>query len=248
MRRRCSRTSTLRSAHQSALAQTSRVPEPEPRSPFCEMSWSARRPNFGRPQRWRERATWERPLSRPWAGVAYFDDGSCRSERRLSKRALHGRLSYGSVAGGACRPRPARLTALQVKDGDSLSAFALSLTSVRLNDRRRARSPSPLHPSSPQRLATLREEARADDAFPIKGDNSTARGYGLYELLNMEGRELLFSGRQLARGAPQRRVPEPSHGRVLIDGPEGMPEVVFRDLPAEDDAGDAREVVVQARP
>jgi hypothetical protein len=53
---------------------------------------------------------------------------------------------------------PAQLTALQLKDGDSLSAFALPLTSVRSSDRRRARSPSPIHPSSPQRLATLPEE------------------------------------------------------------------------------------------
>src|SRR6266542_5323555 len=33
-----------------------------------------------------------------------------------------------------------------------------------------------------------------------------------------------------------------------LAGSEGVPEVVFRDLPAEDNAGDAREVVVQARP
>jgi hypothetical protein len=35
---------------------------------------------------------------------------------------------------------------------------------------------------------------------------------------------------------------------VLVDGSEGVPEVVFGDLAAEDDAGDAREVVVQPCP
>ena len=46
------------------------------------------------------------PLGRPWAGVAFFDDGSRRPERRLSMRALHGRRSHGSVAGCARRPWP----------------------------------------------------------------------------------------------------------------------------------------------
>jgi hypothetical protein len=35
---------------------------------------------------------------------------------------------------------------------------------------------------------------------------------------------------------------------VLVDGSEGVPEVVFRDLAAEDNAGDAREAVVQPGP
>jgi hypothetical protein len=33
-----------------------------------------------------------------------------------------------------------------------------------------------------------------------------------------------------------------------VHGPEGVPEVVFRDLAAKDDAGNAREAVVQPRP
>ena len=41
---------------------------------------------------------------------------------------------------------PAGLIALQLKESDSSSAFALSLTSVRSSDGRRARSPSPIHP------------------------------------------------------------------------------------------------------
>jgi hypothetical protein len=169
MRRRCSRTSTLRSAHQSAPAPTSRVPEP--RSPFYEMSWSARRPNFGAHSVSGGERLGNDPLSRPWAGVAYFDDGSCRSERRLSKRALHGRCSYGSVAGGARRPWPAQLIARQLKDGDSLSAFALSLTSVRSSDRRRARSPSPIHPSS--RVRPAPEEPQTSTSRRPPGRPST---------------------------------------------------------------------------
>ena len=36
-----------------------------------------------------------------------------------------------------------------------------------------------------------------------------------------------------------RRVPEPSLWRVLVDGSEGMAEVEVRDLPADDNTGDA---------
>jgi hypothetical protein len=35
---------------------------------------------------------------------------------------------------------------------------------------------------------------------------------------------------------------------VLVEGSEGVPEVEVRDLAAEDNAGDAREVVVQPGP
>src|SRR6266516_7924265 len=40
----------------------------------------------------------------------------------------------------------------------------------------------------------------------------------------------------------------PKYWRVLVDGSEGVPEVEVRDVAAEDDAGDAREAVVQACP
>jgi hypothetical protein len=42
----------------------------------------------------------------------------------------------------------------------------------------------------------------------------------------------------LARGA-RRALPEPRHRPVLVDGSERVPEVEFRDLAPEDDAGDA---------
>jgi hypothetical protein len=52
------------------------------------------------------------------------------------------------------------------------------------------------------------------------------------------------------RGCRARGGASPSRSdwRALVDGLEGVPEVVLRDLASEDDAGDAGEVVVQPRP
>jgi hypothetical protein len=41
-----------------------------------------------------------------------------------------------------------------------------------------------------------------------------------------------------ARGRARGRVPERTLWHLLTDGSEGVPEVVFRDFAAEDDAGD----------
>src|SRR6266511_5005740 len=61
-------------------------------------------------------------------------------------------------------------------------------------------------------------------------------------------RELFGLRIPLRSGRAVRRVPELSIGRVLVEGSEGVRQVEGRELAAEDNAGDAGEVVVQPRP
>jgi hypothetical protein len=48
----------------------------------------------------------------------------------------------------------------------------------------------------------------------------------------------LDSARRSFGERASRRVPQVKYWRALVDGSEGVPEIEFRDLSAEDDAGD----------
>src|SRR5256886_10446077 len=70
----------------------------------------------------------------------------------------------------------------------------------------------------------------------------------LHPLSRSQNGQLLGLGASILRGARQWARPRAEYWRVLVDGSKGVPDVEVRDLAAEDDAGDAGEVGVQARP
>lgn len=125
---------------------------------------------------------------------------------------------------------PAQPIALHLRGGDSSSALALSLTSVRSSDRRRARAPSPTHPSSRVRPAPAStpsspstEEPQASRSLhDLVVDHRPSRGRARSACHDAKGRRFEpFTGPGLARPSTRSRCLVPTACRTVAEARQG---------------------------